>query len=98
MALYIVQQHLQLGTLSGQWMASATVVSEKAVAGLRLYRWWSLCTLYLHACQMRVTVGNSGFCCLLVWCLSSNNYLPSVLMLQVLLSHAGVCGFCLFCF
>ena len=23
----------------------------------------SLCTLYLHACQVRVTVGDSGFCC-----------------------------------
>ena len=25
--------------------------------------WWSLCTLYLHACQVRVTVGDSGLCC-----------------------------------
>ena len=24
---------------------------------------WSLCTLYLHACQVRVTVGDSGLCC-----------------------------------
>ena len=24
---------------------------------------WSLCTLYLHACQMRVTVDDSGLCC-----------------------------------
>ena len=30
---------------------------------LRMYLWWSLCTLYLHACQVRVTVGNSGLCC-----------------------------------
>ena len=22
-----------------------------------------LCTLYLHACQVRVAVGDSGFCC-----------------------------------
>ena len=22
----------------------------------RMYLWWSLCTLYLHACQVRVTV------------------------------------------
>ena len=28
-----------------------------------MYLWWSLCTLYLHACQVRVTVGDSGFCC-----------------------------------
>ena len=25
--------------------------------------WWSLCTLYLHVCQVRVTVGDSGLCC-----------------------------------
>ena len=28
-----------------------------------MYLWWSLCTLYLHACQVRVTVGDSGLCC-----------------------------------
>ena len=28
-----------------------------------MYLWWSLCTSYLHACQMRVTVGDSGLCC-----------------------------------
>ena len=28
-----------------------------------MYLWWSLCTLYLHACQVRVTVGHSGLCC-----------------------------------
>ena len=28
---------------------------------LRMYLWWSLYTLYLHVCQVRVTVGNSGF-------------------------------------
>ena len=30
---------------------------------MRMYLWWSLCTLYLHACQVRVTVGDSGLCC-----------------------------------
>ena len=29
----------------------------------RLYLWWSLCTLCLHVCQVRVTVGNSDLCC-----------------------------------
>ena len=29
----------------------------------RMYLWWSLCTLYLHACQVRVTVHDSGLCC-----------------------------------
>ena len=28
-----------------------------------MHLWWSLCTLYLLACQVRVTVGDSGLCC-----------------------------------
>ena len=28
-----------------------------------VYLWWSLFTLYLHSCQVRVTVGDSGLCC-----------------------------------
>ena len=28
-----------------------------------MYLWWSLCTSHLHACQVRVTVGDSGLCC-----------------------------------
>ena len=28
-----------------------------------MYLWWSLYTLYLHACQERVTAGDSGLCC-----------------------------------
>ena len=28
-----------------------------------MYLWWSLCTLNLHAYQVRVTVGDSGLCC-----------------------------------
>ena len=27
---------------------------------MRIYLWWSLCTLYLNACQVGVTVGDSG--------------------------------------
>ena len=27
---------------------------------LRMYHWWSLCPLYLLACQLKVTVGDSG--------------------------------------
>ena len=30
----------------------------------RMYLGWNLCTLYLHACQVRVTVGDLGLCCL----------------------------------
>ena len=41
-----------------------------------MYLWRSLCTLYLHACQVRFTVGNSGLCCCVsVWCLLSANSL-----------------------
>ena len=29
----------------------------------RMYLRWSLCTLHLHSCQLRVTVGDSGLCC-----------------------------------
>ena len=28
-----------------------------------IYLWRSLCTLYLHVCHVRVTVGDSGLCC-----------------------------------
>ena len=28
-----------------------------------MYLWWSLYILYLWACQVKVTVGDSGFCC-----------------------------------
>ena len=28
-----------------------------------MYYWWNLCALYLLACQVRVTVGDSGLCC-----------------------------------
>ena len=34
----------------------------------RMYFWWSVCTLYLHASDVWVTVGDSGFCCY-VWVL-----------------------------
>ena len=30
---------------------------------MRMYLSWSLRTLYLHACQVRVTVGDSALCC-----------------------------------
>ena len=30
---------------------------------IRMCVWWSLCTLHLQACQVRVTVGHSGLCC-----------------------------------
>ena len=30
---------------------------------MAMYLWWSLCTLYLLACQVRVTVGDSDLFC-----------------------------------
>ena len=30
---------------------------------MRMHLWWSLCTLCLHACQVRVTIGDSSLCC-----------------------------------
>ena len=30
---------------------------------VRMCLWWSLCTSYLLACQVRATTGNSGPCC-----------------------------------
>ena len=30
---------------------------------MRTDLWWDLYTLYLHTCQVRVTVGDSGLCC-----------------------------------
>ena len=45
----------------------------------RMYPWWSLCTLYLHACQVRVTVCVSGPSCLFGLHILRANYLPCVL-------------------
>ena len=36
---------------------------EEEEEKVRKYLWCSLCTLYLHACQVRVTVGDSSLCC-----------------------------------
>ena len=49
------------------------LVFTKNPPELRMYFWWSLCPLYLHACQVRITVGDSGLCCLLPWRISSAN-------------------------
>ena len=45
----------------GQIMSSRA--TQQAVLYLRMYSRWSSCTLYLHACQVRVTVGDSVLCC-----------------------------------
>ena len=38
----------------------------------RMYLWWSLCTLYLLACQVGVAIGDSGLCCCV--CVTSFKY------------------------
>ena len=39
------------------------ITARKTSHNQRMYLWQSLCTLYLHACQVRVTVGGLGLCC-----------------------------------
>ena len=48
--------------------------SKQSKHKLRMYLWWSLCTLYLLACQVRATVGDSGLCC----CVSLTSFEPFV--------------------
>ena len=56
---------------------------------LRLYLCWSLCTLYFFVCQVRVTIVNSGVCCLcdifgaLINSLVCWFWLPTVTVTQV---------------
>ena len=42
-----------------------------------MYLWWSLCTLYLHACQVRVTLGDSG-----LWFINSTRGTPDMLLVE----------------
>ena len=46
-----------------QQLAAGLEVGSESFFFLRMCLWWSLCTLCLLACQVRVTVGGSGFCC-----------------------------------
>ena len=48
--------------------------------------WWGLCTLYLHACQVKCTVGDSDLCCCTCVTYFERN--------DVFNSH--VCGWCNF--
>ena len=40
-----------------------TVLATFSTKTTRLYLWWNLCTLFLLACQVRVTLGDSDLCC-----------------------------------
>ena len=48
--------------------------------------WWSLCTLYLHMCQVRVTVGDSGLCCI---CVTSFKTLMNSFVVLILQERSG---------
>ena len=39
-------------------------VTARSAPYIQEYLWWTLRILYLLACQVRVTVGDSGLCCL----------------------------------
>ena len=54
--------------------------SNVKLLSLRMCLWRSLCSLYLLACQMKVTVGDSGLCCCVYVTLSSANQFPCVLI------------------
>ena len=38
------------------------IVLQKTLETLTMYFWWSFCTVYLLACQVRVSVGESDLC------------------------------------
>ena len=74
LALPILVWCLCLCCLVLWWCSPGALLSRVTEVVLRMYLWWSLCALYLLACLMRVTVGNSGLCCcvcvmpFLCWC------------------------------
>ena len=52
-----------MGVHSGCFRCLEWMFEVDNSGNLRMYLWWSLCTLHLHACQVRVTVGDSSLCC-----------------------------------
>ena len=63
-----MQEHLtrpsQDKTDAGMMTGIDEGMNENGYIYLRMDLWWSLCTLYLPACQVRVyTIGDSGLCC-----------------------------------
>ena len=71
------QQRPQYPTVTLTWHASKYKVHKlhqrilspgmrantRYINSIRGCLWWSLCTCYLLACQVRITVGDSGLCC-----------------------------------
>ena len=54
------QQRPELPMVTFTWHARKY---REHIRYYRMYLWWSLRTLHLPACQVRVTIGNSGLCC-----------------------------------
>ena len=52
---------MSLGRSDNSIMKKLSIIIVSVIS-LRMYIWWSLCTLYLHICEARVTVGDSGLC------------------------------------
>ena len=64
----VQQQRPELPTVTLTWHACKYKVHKlfsffSFLLILRMYPWWSLCILYLHACLVRVTTGDSDVCC-----------------------------------
>ena len=57
-----------------------------------MYLWWSSCTLYLCTHQVRVNIGNSGFCCLCLRYVFCANQQPCVLLRVKRESYRGWLG------
>ena len=55
-----------------------------------VYLWWSLCTLYLHAYLVTVTVADSGLCC--CTCATSFERWLTPLCVVSILSNGAVLG------
>ena len=59
----ICHQHNNKDLSHLQSLSAGMQVNTRYVLFLMMHLWRSLCTLYLLACQLRVTIGNSGLCC-----------------------------------
>ena len=49
--------------LHQRYAEAVTVVEFMYLVLQGVHLWWSLCTLYLFECEVRVTIGDSGLCC-----------------------------------
>ena len=66
------------------WLVASTFVFLDTLYVLRMYCRWSLCTLYLLACQVRGTIGKLGLWCCIFYIFWVPIASPWVLISQVL--------------